>query len=258
MLLGMRILLPQVVDDVTDQQLAEVAYAWPTQNQWVRANFAMSADGAIRDSSGRSAGVSSVDDKRVFMLLRATCEVVLVGAGTARDENYGAVRVRQGMADIRAESGLPKPALLAVVTGAANLDPNARMFAEPSADAKTIVITHERSAALVQQRIGDVAEVIAVGEDRVDLPAALNALSDRGLQRVLCEGGPHLFAGLLEAGLVDDLCATISPVLVGHDPNDPLTMVPSVLPEDIDLQLTSLTEANNTLMGCWQLVGKQD
>ena len=60
-------------------------------------------------------------------------------------------------------------------------------------------------------------EVLLTGEDEVDWPQALAELGRRGLQRVLCEGGPSLFAGLTALDLVDELCLTVSPVLVAGD-----------------------------------------
>uniref|UniRef100_UPI0024547379 dihydrofolate reductase family protein n=1 Tax=Nocardia farcinica TaxID=37329 RepID=UPI0024547379 len=59
------------------------------------------------------------------------------------------------------------------------------------------------------------AEVIEAGEVAVTAKALLAALAERGLHRVLCEGGPHLFGQLIEADLVDELCLTTAPVLVG-------------------------------------------
>ena len=90
---AVRALVPDFLNDITDRQLATI-YAWPTHDvnrAWLRVNFATSIDGAVADSSGVSAGVSSPDDKRVFALLRALCDAVIVGAGTARAENYGPV-----------------------------------------------------------------------------------------------------------------------------------------------------------------------
>ncbi len=53
------------------------------------------------------------------------------------------------------------------------------------------------------------------GEDAVDLKAAAAALAERGHRRMLAEGGPHLLAQIIEAGLLDELCLTLSPVLAG-------------------------------------------
>ncbi|MBT6371122.1 MAG: pyrimidine reductase family protein, partial [Acidimicrobiaceae bacterium] len=60
-----------------------------------------------------------------------------------------------------------------------------------------------------------VAEVVACGETLVDLTGLLAVLDDIGARTVLCEGGPNLNHQLFAAGLVDELCISVSPKLVG-------------------------------------------
>ena len=50
-----------------------------------------------------------------------------------------------------------------------------------------------------------------------DLAAVLEEFTRRGWTQVLCEGGPHLFGDLLDAGLVDEVCLTLAPRFVGGD-----------------------------------------
>jgi riboflavin biosynthesis pyrimidine reductase len=57
--------------------------------------------------------------------------------------------------------------------------------------------------------------VIVAGEASVDMKAALDALAERGHRRISCEGGPHLLGQLADAGLLDELCLTVSPLLAG-------------------------------------------
>jgi riboflavin biosynthesis pyrimidine reductase len=49
----------------------------------------------------------------------------------------------------------------------------------------------------------------------VDLKAAVAALAERGHRRMLTEGGPRLLAQISAAGLLDELCLTIGPLLAG-------------------------------------------
>jgi len=60
-----------------------------------------------------------------------------------------------------------------------------------------------------------VADVLAHGDDQVDLGAAVADLRDRGIGTILSEGGPHLFGSLTAADLVDEVCLTVSPLLAG-------------------------------------------
>jgi riboflavin biosynthesis pyrimidine reductase len=63
--------------------------------------------------------------------------------------------------------------------------------------------------------LAEVADVIVAGDVDVDLRAARAALVERGHRRILCEGGPTLFADLAHAGVVDELCLSLTPMLVG-------------------------------------------
>ena len=167
--------------------LAE-AYAYPRE-RWLRANFVTSADGAAY-VDGRSGGLSSAGDKRVFGILRVLADVVLVGAGTARAEEYKPARRRPSLAALR--EGRPATAPIALVTRTLGLNLASPLFTEAPPDARTIVITCAASDAELRAAAAKVADVIVAGEETVDLAAALAALADRGLSRVLCEGGPHL------------------------------------------------------------------
>lgn len=178
-------------------------YAPPAGRQ-VRVNFVSSLDGAA-EVDGRSGPLGGPADKLVFFTLRSLCDVVLVGAGTARAENYGPVKLVG-----RSPGDLPR---LALVSRSLDLSPDARYFTEPGP--RPLIITS--AAATVPDWLDGAAELIVAGQDQVDLASALDQLADRGLQRVLCEGGPRLFGDLAQAGLVDELCLTLAPLLAGPD-----------------------------------------
>jgi riboflavin biosynthesis pyrimidine reductase len=105
-----------------------------------------------------------------------------------------------------------------VVTRALDLDLDSALIASTLPHARTIIITTEsappgrRDAAAARN-----AEVIVAGDASVDLKAAVDALAERGHQRISCEGGPHLLAQLVGAGLLDELCLTVSPLLAGPE-----------------------------------------
>ena len=187
------------------------AYAYPRE-RWLRANFVSSADGAAY-IDGLSGGLSSPGDKQVFGILRVLADVVLVGAGTARAEEYKPARQRPSLASLR--EGRPAAPPIALVTRTLGLNLASPLFTEAPPDARTIVITCAAADAGLRAETAKVADVIVAGDEAVDLPAARAALEDRGLPRVLCEGGPRLFGDLAAAGLVDELCLSLSPVLAG-------------------------------------------
>ncbi len=193
-----------------DPDLAAL-YAYP-DGLWLRANMVSSADGAA-SANGLTAGISSATDRRVVSLLRTLSDVIVAGAATVRAERYERVRTRELWRDLRA-GRTPTPPI-AVVSARLDLDPDSPLFAAAPPHARTIVITGaaapaDRRAALARQ-----ADVIVAGDETVDLKAAVAALAERGHRRLLAEGGPHLLAQLVEAGLMDELCLTISPLMAG-------------------------------------------
>lgn len=201
---------PHAAEDLDDAALARL-YSYPGQ-PWLRANMVMSADGAAT-LDDRSGGLSSKADRRLFALLRGLADVILAGAGTARAEGYKPVRPREVWDGLRAGRGPTPP--IAIVSRALDLDPDAPLFTEAPAWARTIVITCAASPASRRKALARHADVVVAGHTVVDLKEAVAALHERGLGRVLCEGGPHLLAKLAEAGLLDELDLTISPLLTG-------------------------------------------
>lgn len=180
----------------------------------LRVNFVASADGAATED-GVSRGLQTPGDNRVFAALRDLADVVLAGAGTVRTEGYAAITVSAERRAIRGEYGLRAVLPTAVVSRSLRLDPDGELFTAAARDARTVVLTCASGDAAVRARLERVADVVICGEDSVDLLAARTALADRGLTRILCEGGPTLFADLARAGVVDELCLSISPQLSG-------------------------------------------
>jgi riboflavin biosynthesis pyrimidine reductase len=204
-------IFPSPGGDLDDLGLAE-AYAYPS-GRWLRANFVTSPDGA-GSIDGRSAGLSSDGDKRIFGILRVLADVVLVGARTARLEEYKPARRRAGLASLR--TGRPATAAIALASRTlADMDLSGPLFTGTPPDARTIVITCASSPADTRADVAKVADVIVAGQDDVDLKAALAALADRGLGRALCEGGPHLLGQIAADGLLDELSLSFSPTLAG-------------------------------------------
>jgi riboflavin biosynthesis pyrimidine reductase len=206
----MRMIFPSTGLELDDLGIAE-RYAYP-RARWLRANFVTSPDGAAW-VDGRSKGLSSAGDMRIFAILRALADVVLVGARTARIEEYRPARRRAGLASLR--TGRPATATIALASRTLDLDLSGPLFTDTPPDTRTIVITCASSPAEVRAEAAKVADVIVAGEEDVDLAEALEALAARGLGLVLCEGGPHLLGQVAAAGLLDELSLTLSPTLAG-------------------------------------------
>ncbi|GGM35191.1 hypothetical protein GCM10011608_19760 [Micromonospora sonchi] len=176
----------------------------------LRMNFVTSVDGAV-SLDGLSAGLSGGPDKRVFGLLRMLCDALLVAAGTLRQEGYRAVRLDQRRRAWRRAHGLTEYPTLVVVSGSLRLDPAQAAFAD--APVRPVVLTRHGPPA--PPGLTAVADVVRCGADRVDLAAGLAELRRRGLDQVLCEGGPRLFGALTADDLVDEVCLSVAPLLAG-------------------------------------------
>jgi riboflavin biosynthesis pyrimidine reductase len=179
-------------------------YAWPEGagegTTYVRANMASSFDGATA-VDGKAEGVSSETDRDLFRVLRGLADVVLVGAETVRAEGYGPVR---------SNGDAPGCPLAVVSASLKGLDPASRMFTE--AANRTILVTTSRADT---SAFADVADVLVAGEDRVVWPTVLAQLGERGLTKVLSEGGPSILGQLASGGHLDEVCLAFSSVLVG-------------------------------------------
>lgn len=176
----------------------------------LRANMIYSADGAAC-FRGRAGPLSSPADHQLLLALRAYADVVLVGAGTARAERYGPVILRPDHRAQRIELGMsPQPPPLAVVSRSGRLPDT--MFGTST---PPILVTSAHAARSITEKR---CEILISGEEVVDVAEAVAQLRSRGMNRVLCEGGPTLLDELVVAGLVDELCVTLSPTLAGNQP----------------------------------------
>jgi len=166
-----------------DDAAVKAAYAQPPG---VRANFVSSIDGAAT-LADRSGGLGNPTDQKLMGVLREACDVVLVGAGTVRAEHYDLVS--------------PK---MAIVTRSLDVDP------QEFADALIVTV-----ASAPADRRALFKDVLICGEDDVDGRSMVDQLAERGLNRVLCEGGPHLLGSLQAADALDELCLSVGPLLAG-------------------------------------------
>ena len=167
---------------------------------WVLANMVAGVDGSVA-IDGRTKEMSSDADRALFHHLRTLADVILVGAGTIRDESYGPHRPKDGSA--------PKP--IAVATNTLQLDLTTPFFTE--AVARPIIVTSERAPGDAVERARAVADVRVYPGERVEVRRAIDDLG--GI--ILTEGGPTLLAEILRADALDELCLTLAPI-AGGDP----------------------------------------
>jgi riboflavin biosynthesis pyrimidine reductase len=173
-----------------------------------------SLDGAT-SLAGRSGALGGPGDKAVFAALRSLADVILVGAATVRIEGYGPARLNTEARAGRIAAGLDPVPPIAVVTRSCRLDWGSRFFAD--AEARPIIFTAAVAAEVDREAAARVADLYVVGDDTVNLRRAIGVLNDRGHENVLAEGGPLVAAALAADDLLDEVCLTIAPLVVGGD-----------------------------------------
>jgi riboflavin biosynthesis pyrimidine reductase len=200
-------------DDLDDNALATL-YAYPGVAAGavrVRANMISSIDG-MAAMAGTSGALGADGDRKLFSVLRALADVIVVGARTAVAEGYGPVQPHPALSDRRVADGRAPTAALALVS-------NTLTFPVPSDGdvllaPGTVIVTCRSADDAARRRLRDAgATLVDCGEETVDPHQMFEYLAGRGLWRVLCEGGPALLGALLDRDLVDELCLTTSPLL---------------------------------------------
>lgn len=203
------------------------AYAWPA-TPTVRANFVASLDGSIAGADGLSGSLGNEADHAVFFTLRRSCDAIVVGAGTARAENYG-----------------PPPTGAVLVLVSRSGDIPERLASHPS----VILATGETGARRAGAGVPMEAERIwTLGDEEVPAGAVRERLVAEGRTRILHEGGPGLLATWLAAGCVNELCLTRVPRLLGGGRG----LLPAPV-GDLRLSPELLLETGGTLLGWWAL-----
>jgi riboflavin-specific deaminase-like protein len=203
--------------DTDDDARLAAYYAYPEQLDrcYVRANMLSSLDGGATDD-GTSGGLAGPGDRAVFHRMRQEADVILVGAATVRIENYSGAQMSAAARQERQRRGQSEVPPIAVVTHHADLDHDAKLFTR--SEIPPLILTSRDTVADARHRLSTVADVIdASGQhpDRVDPTRVLQILDERGLRRILTEGGPSLLSLFIELDLLDELCVTIAPILVG-------------------------------------------
>jgi riboflavin biosynthesis pyrimidine reductase len=163
--------------------------------QWLRLNLVSSVSGSAAGSDGTSETLTSASDRRILGVIRELSDVVLVGAASVRAEGYQ----------------VPRRSRLAVLTSTGDL--TGHRLDVNLVDRVTIVCPASAVARATSSLPG--AEILVAPDtnSRIAMPALVNTLRAAGYASIVCEGGPSLASALIEAGLVDELCLTTSPVI---------------------------------------------
>ncbi|MEZ5091169.1 dihydrofolate reductase family protein [Nocardioides sp.] len=210
--------------DTEGAALPEGAYAWPDETPWTRVTMLRTLDGGVAGPDGRSRSVSSDLDRDVLAEVRRLADAVVIGAQTLRVERYGPMRARDDAVEERRSRGQHDAPQLVVVSGSLDLPWQERVFSDSALT--PIVVTGADASPDALSRARDHATVLQLDDETVTATALLAALHDRGLRRVVCEGGPGLLGDFAREDAVDEVCLTLAPyqpalVPAGDDSSEP-------------------------------------
>lgn len=207
--------------DLANATFQEIAKHYQSeQAAWVRANMVVSKDGQFVGPNATSRDLTSSQDLSLLLLLRALSDVLLVGANTARRENYRAPKKRAEFAFLNR----PTPTLV-VVSSSLDFDSTSPLF--HGGEQQTIVINAGKNKP--SPELLKVAKVVSILNDDDFGIRLIQTLADLSFPKITCEGGPRLLSQLLAAKVVDEYDLTISPVVAGVR-----SALPDVIPNDLD------------------------
>lgn len=206
-------------DPIDDHDLISLYRHHPgaDDNAWLRTNFVTTLDGSVQGADHRSGSINTPSDNRVFALQRALADVIIVGAETVRTEGYQAVDLEPWQREIRRTEGLQPLPLLVIISSSLDIDPEVAGGIDGDTCPVMIITSTDQDEQGLPALRNRGVEIVQIGAETVDLTEAVQALWHRGHRRLLCEGGPHLHHGLLAADLVDEMCQTVAPLVVGGD-----------------------------------------
>jgi 5-amino-6-(5-phosphoribosylamino)uracil reductase len=172
----------------------------------------VSLDGYLDGATGGRLVLSNEADLDRVDSVRATCDAILVGAATVRNDNPRLLIRSPARRDDRRSRGLSESPMKVTVTARADLDPQASFFT--LGESEKLVYCASTAVTAAHERLGSVATVVDGGQP-VDLAWLAKDLSARGVQRLMVEGGGTIHTQFLTLDLADELHLVIAPFFVG-------------------------------------------
>ena len=173
---------------------------------------ALSIDGYLGSATSRRLELSNDADFDRVDAVRASCDAILVGAATVRNDNPRLLVRSQTRRDERTARGLPPSPIKVTVTERVELDPRADFFT--TGEIEKLVYCASTRVRDARSQLGTVATVVDGGQ-RVEMRSLSEDLGTRGVQRLMVEGGGKVHTQFLTDNLVDELQLVVAPFFVG-------------------------------------------
>ncbi|MGI5253806.1 RibD family protein [Actinacidiphila glaucinigra] len=201
---------------------------------YVLMSVASSLDGCLDDTSTTRLLLSNEEDFDRIDDVRSGVDAILVGANTIRSDDPRLLVCSAERRERRLRAGLSPTPIKVTVTESGKLDPGARFFT--TGECEKVVYTTSGASDCLRERIGDVCSVVEAG-DPLDVRVLLADLAERGVGRLMVEGGGIVHTMFLSAGLVDELQLVYAPFFVGQA-DAPRMVHPAVFPQGPQQRMT--------------------
>jgi 2,5-diamino-6-(ribosylamino)-4(3H)-pyrimidinone 5'-phosphate reductase len=183
---------------------------------FITINVAATADGKIDTFERRSSAISSVSDKERVDKLRAKADAVMVGGNTLHDEDPKLTVKSESLRTERLAQGRPANPAKVGISSRLHLQPNS-IFLTAGTTQIFLFTTSKTAHKQLQMLRSRGAEVFVHDGEKVNPVAMLKTLKDKGVNRLMVEGGARLNFELMRLGLVDELTVFIAPMVFGGE-----------------------------------------
>jgi 2,5-diamino-6-(ribosylamino)-4(3H)-pyrimidinone 5'-phosphate reductase len=216
---------------------------------YVFINSAMSADGKISTVARKQVRISGEDDLRRVDALKANVDAVMIGVGTVLADDPKLTIKSVALKRKRADQGRSENPLRVVVDSSARTPATAAVLG-PNA----LIATSQQAPRQRVEELETKAEVVAVGESKVDLTALLGRLKDRGVESLLVEGGATLNFALLSLGLVDEIYTYVGNIIIGGSSAPTLVDGEGLTNDFVKLSLREIRQIGDGVLIMWRVV----
>jgi 2,5-diamino-6-(ribosylamino)-4(3H)-pyrimidinone 5'-phosphate reductase len=217
---------------------------------YVFINSAMSADGKISTVARKQVRISGEDDLRRVDALKANVDAVMVGVGTVLADDPKLTIKSVALKRKRVDQGRTENPLRVVVDSSARTPQTAAILGP-----NTIIATSQKAPRQRIEVLKAKAEILIVGESKVDLAALLEHLKDRGVKSLLVEGGATLNFALLRLGLVDEIQTYIGNMIIGGTTAPTLVDGEGLTRDFVKLILREVSQIGDGVLVKWRVAG---